>query len=342
MKRFFATAMSLLFLVAWAAPQSPAPAPNDVAGTWSGRISAGNTSADVLLHVTRAADGSLHATLDSLGQNEFDIPAEPVTFTAPVFHFAIERGAGIFDGKLAADGSKVVGTWTQGGEQFPLALSRISDEEARKLAPPPVRVAFVISDGFDMIDLAGPWEVFQDVMDYPNGQMRMLMTMYTVSATRSPVRSSGGATFVPQYTFDDAPPADIVVVPAQSDGSAPVLDWLRKQNAAHKTIMSVCTGAAKLAATGLLDGHPATSHHEAIASFKTSFPKVAWQTSLRWVRSTDNIYTAAGLTSGIDLALHLVEERYGRKVAQDTADYMEYHGADWKQPQAVAAQEGGK
>lgn len=339
MKRVLATAVSLLFLAAWAAAQSPAA---DVAGTWSGRVSAGDSSADVLLHVSRDAGGSLHATLDSLTQNEFDIPADPVTFTAPAFHFAIERGAGIFDGKLAADRSKLAGTWTQGGESFPMVLTRITEEQARTLAPRPVRVAFVISDGFDMIDLAGPWEVFQDVMDYPNGKMRMLMTTYTVSAARTPVRSSGGATFVPQYTFADAPAADIVVVPAQTDGSAPVLNWLRQQNAAHITIMSVCTGASKLAATGLLDGHPATSHHEAIASFKERFPKVAWQTSLRWVRSTDNIYTAAGLTSGIDLALHLVEERYGRKVAQDTADYMEYHGADWKQPQAVAAKEGGK
>jgi transcriptional regulator GlxA family with amidase domain len=79
------------------------------------------------------------------------------------------------------------------------------------------------------------------------------------------------------------------------------------------------------------DRKQATSHHEFIGEFRKAFPNVQWQASRRYVRSDEHTYTAAGLTSGIDLALHLVAVRFGTEVAQRTADYMEYHGDGWKQ-----------
>jgi transcriptional regulator GlxA family with amidase domain len=195
-----------------------------------------------------------------------------------------------------------------------------------------VRVAFVISDGFDVIDFAGPWEVFDDVMlGSGNGDMQMPYELYTVSASQGAVKSSGGAHVVPQYTLGDAPRPDLIVIGAQADNSEPLLAWLRSQHAAQVTIMSVCTGARKLALAGLLDGKQATSHHEFIGEFRKAFPKVQWQASRRYVRSDERTYTAGGLTSGIDLALHLVAVRFGPEVAQRTADYMEYHGDGWKE-----------
>jgi len=195
-----------------------------------------------------------------------------------------------------------------------------------------VRVAFVISDGFDVIDFAGPWEVFDDVMlRSGNGEMDMPYELYTVSASEAAVKSSGGAHVVPQYTLSNAPRPDLIVIGAQADNSEPLLAWLRSQHASEVTIMSVCTGARKLALAGLLDGKQATSHHEFIGEFRKAFPKVQWQASRRYVRSDQHTYTAAGLTSGIDLALHLVAVRFGTEVAQRTADYMEYHGDGWKE-----------
>ena len=195
-----------------------------------------------------------------------------------------------------------------------------------------VRVAFVISDGFDLIDFAGPWEVFQDVMLGPaNDNMDMPYELYTVSSSKSAVTSSGGARVVPQYTLDDAPRPDLIVIGAQSDNGAKLLAWLGSQHASRVTIMSVCTGARKLALAGLLDGKSATSHHEYLAEFQKKFPQVRWQASRRYVRSDETIYTAGGLTSGIDLALHLVAVRFGPQVAQKTADYIEYRGDGWKQ-----------
>ena len=197
---------------------------------------------------------------------------------------------------------------------------------------PKVRVAFVISDGFDLIDFAGPWEVFQDVMlGSDHDAMDMPYELYTVSSSKGAVTSSGGASVVPRYTLEDAPRPDLIVIGAQSDNSARLLAWLGSQHASRVTIMSVCTGARKLALAGLLDGKQATSHHEFLAEFEKKFPQVRWQASRRYVRSDETIYTAGGLTSGVDLALHLVAARFGVDVAQKTADYLEYHGNGWKE-----------
>ena len=305
-----------------------------VIGHWEGKMKVHEGVAQLALHVSRGQDGKLSATLDSISENELGIAVDAVNFADSKLHFEIKGIHGEYDGKVDANGTKISGTWKQGTDSLALDFARVTPDYVKSITPKIVRVAFVISNNFNMIDFAGPWEVFQDTMDHSKGIMRMLMTVYTVSAGREPVKSTGGATVVPEYTFADAPQPDIVVVGAQSDGSEPVLEWLRKQHASGSTIMSVCTGAAKLAATGLMDGRQATTHHEYVDQFKQRFPKVQWQTSRRYVESGDDLYTAAGLTSGIDLALHLVEKRFGRDVAQTTADYMEYHGQDWKQPNA--------
>jgi transcriptional regulator GlxA family with amidase domain len=194
-----------------------------------------------------------------------------------------------------------------------------------------VRVAFVISEGFNMIDFAGPWEVFQDVMlPATGGDMQMPMQVYTVSTGNAPVRSTGGAVMTPQFDLGGAPAPDIVVVGAQSDRSDILMAWLKAQRARGATVMSVCTGASKLARAGLLDGKRATTHHEYLDAFKKQYDSVDWVAGRRFVKAADGVYTAGGLTSGIDLALHLVAERYGEQVAQTTADYMEYRSDGWK------------
>jgi transcriptional regulator GlxA family with amidase domain len=194
-----------------------------------------------------------------------------------------------------------------------------------------IRVAFVVSDRFDLIDFAGPWEVFSDAR---TGSMSSdedgPYELYTVSSAKGAV-TSGGLRVVPQYTLEDAPRPDLIVIGAQMDNSEPLLAWLRAQHASQVTIMSVCTGARKLALAGLLDGKQATSHHEYLGAFRKAFPNVQWQASRRYVHSEERVYTAGGLTSGIDLALHMVAVRFGAEAAQKTADYLEYRGDGWKQ-----------
>ncbi len=193
-----------------------------------------------------------------------------------------------------------------------------------------IRVAFVLTDGATMIDFAGPWEVFQDAMVpqvHPE-HGHDPFELYTVSETKDPLKTSAGMTVVPDYTFADAPTPNIVVVPAQR-GSAGLVPWLQKVSKQSDLVMSVCTGAFKLGAAGLLDGKKATTHHDFYDSFRQRFPKVRLVESQRFVQSDAKTFTAGGLTSGIDLALHIVELYFGREVAQRTADYMEYQSKGW-------------
>ena len=192
----------------------------------------------------------------------------------------------------------------------------------------------MLTDGATMIDFAGPWEVFQDTMVPERGgpmENQHPFDLYTVGASRQPIHTSGGMAVVPDYTFADAPVPKLVVVGAQR-GADGLTDWLTKAHADGAVVMSVCTGAFKLAATGLLDGKPATTHHDFYDHFRERFPKVELVESQRYVESGERLFTAGGLTSGIDLALHVVELYFGRPAAERTAAYMEYQGEGWKQP----------
>jgi transcriptional regulator GlxA family with amidase domain len=183
-----------------------------------------------------------------------------------------------------------------------------------------IRVAFLVSPGSNVIDMAGPWEVFQDVDVEWRGDA---FELYTVAETREPVRLTGGLRVTPDYSVADAPAPHVVVIPAMR-GSAAVHDWLRRVAPSADVVMSVCTGAFQLARAGLLDGRRATTHHDFWDDFAREFPRVTLVRGERWVESDERISTAGGLTSGIDLALRVVERYFGRETAQRTARYMEY------------------
>lgn len=135
---------------------------------------------------------------------------------------------------------------------------------------------------------------------------------------------------IPDYTFDDAPPPAIVVVPAQSGRSPKMLDWIRKMTSQSDVVMSVCTGAYVLGDAGLLKGKPATTHHLYYEEFQKAFPDALLQRNRRFVQSDPVIFTAGGLSSGIDLALHIVKLYVGPAGAEETAKMLEYEGTGWK------------
>jgi transcriptional regulator GlxA family with amidase domain len=198
--------------------------------------------------------------------------------------------------------------------------------EARLVLPEsrPVKVAFVVSDGTTLIDMAGPMQVF-DQIQAPG----IPFQTFTVSQTREPIKA-GTMTIIPDHTFVDAPEADIVVVGAQSGNSQPYLDYLRQMTARGRLMLSVCTGVSKFARAGILDGLEATSHHDYIEQLQRLFPKVHFVPDKAWVHSAPTIYTAGGETSGIELSLHIVELYFDHNVAVKTARYMEYRGPDWQ------------
>jgi putative intracellular protease/amidase len=205
-------------------------------------------------------------------------------------------------------------------------------ETTSSLKPPEkdqIPVAFLISDGAVVIDFCGPWEVFQDAV-IPSRQ-DMPFRLYTVAETKRPIRTSGGMQIIPDYTIANAPAPKVIVIPAQSPPSPAVLDWIRKSSKTTDVTMSVCTGAFVLAKTGLLDGKSATTYHGAFGRFAMTFPNIQLKRGARFVEN-GNLATAGGLSSGIDLALRVVERYYGRDVAQKTAYNMEYQGQGWMNP----------
>lgn len=204
--------------------------------------------------------------------------------------------------------------------------------QTNRLKPPAegsIPVAFLISEGAQMIDFTGPWEVFQDVM--VPGRTDHPFRLYTVSESTSPIRASGGMKIVPDYTFENAPAPKVIVIPAQSPPSQATLEWIRRSAKSADVTMSVCTGAFVLAKTGLLSGKGATTYHGAFVRFANEFPDIQLKRGARFVEA-GNLATAGGLSSGIDLALRVVERYFGREVAQQTAYDLEYQGQGWMNP----------
>ncbi|MBD8872607.1 DJ-1/PfpI family protein [Rhodanobacter sp. DHB23] len=213
-------------------------------------------------------------------------------------------------------------------------LPMLGHAEPKPANQRPIKVAFAISPRVNVMDVAGPWEVFADTsVKDAQGKDVSPYELYTVAANVAPLHSEGanrpGLTITPDYDFTHAPTPDIVVVPAQM-GGAELQAWLRKIHAQHVTIMSVCTGAFQVAHAGLLKDKQATTHHWYFGDFAREFPDVKLIKQVRYVQADPATFTAGGLTSGIDLALHMVADHFGPDVAQQTADFMEYLGTGWK------------
>ncbi len=187
-------------------------------------------------------------------------------------------------------------------------------------APPahPRRVAVLLFDGAEIIDYTGPYEVFE-AAGYD---------VFTVAKTKSPVTTGSGLTVEPKYDFADVPDADILLVPGGDVSAvrkdATTLAWIRKETASDRHTMSVCNGAMTLADAGLLDGLSATATYFWIPKLRAGYPKVHVVDDRRWV-DNGKIITTAGLSAGIDGALHLIDVMEGRGVAQSYALMLEYN-----------------
>src|SRR5205807_8405870 len=141
--------------------------------------------------------------------------------------------------------------------------------------------------------------------------------------TKKPIRTSGGMQILPDYTIQNAPPPKVIVIPAQSQPSPAVLEWIKKSSKTTDVTMSVCTGAFVLAKTGLLSGKSATTYHGAFGRFAIVFPEIQLKRGARFVVN-GNLAPAGGLSSGIDIALYMVISIYGCEGAQKTGFSMEY------------------
>jgi YHS domain-containing protein/putative intracellular protease/amidase len=236
--------------------------------------------------------------------------------------------------------SAALGLLTAGGSAFAEVFAQAKQTnnsaaaELKMLKPPmagKINVAFPISDDVVMIDLVGPWEVFLHV--HVPGRKDNPFFVYTVAETSAPVRGGGQMKVIPNFTFENAPAPELIVIPAQDGKSQALLEWIRRTSKAADLTMSVCTGAFVLASTGLLSGKAATTHHGEYGELAMKYPDVRVIRGARFVESGD-VASAGGLSSGIDLALHIVDRYFGRDVAESTADELEYQGLGWTDPKA--------
>lgn len=193
-------------------------------------------------------------------------------------------------------------------------------------------VAVLLFDGVAVLDFAGPFEVLTRARLEPGFESRRtedeaLFDVFTVAKTTEPVTATGGIVVVPRHSFADAPRIDLLLVPG-GFGTRPLLqdaetiDWIRRTAATARRTASVCTGALLLARAGLLDGRRATTHWGAFGLLTSLARDVTVDREARFV--DDGVMTSAGVASGMDLALHIVETLFGRAVADETARYLEY------------------
>lgn len=200
----------------------------------------------------------------------------------------------------------------------------------------PINVAFVVGPESNLIDVAGPAEVFQDTWAGASLQQTiadtngpflnrpgMPFSAYLVCESTAAIRVGPNLRMLPNYALDNAPAPDVISIGAQSTPSEATLDWIRRNAKTADLTMAVCTGAFVLAKTGLLDGLRATTHHSFYDVFAKAYPQVHLVRGVRYV-DEGRVATAGGLTSGIDLALHVVARYFGEAAADATANWMEF------------------
>jgi len=190
-------------------------------------------------------------------------------------------------------------------------------------------IGIVIFNDVEVLDFCGPFEVFS--LARPAGQTEddsRLFTVLTVAQESRLVRCRGGLLVQPNHTIDDHPPLDILVVPGgpgtrHERGNNQLMDWIADQHRRTQLTTSVCTGAFLLAECGILDGRPATTHWASVQGMRDQYPAIEIRADER-VIDTGHVVTSAGVSAGIDMALHVVARLHGSQTAAWTARRMEY------------------
>lgn len=191
-----------------------------------------------------------------------------------------------------------------------------------------MRIGVALFDGAEELDWAGPWEVLAAwAQGWPDDDVEVL----TVAREAGPVRCAKGLRVVPDHTWSSAPPLDVLVYPGGAGtrrelGDESVLAWLRDVRTSGALMTSVCTGALVYASAGLLAGRPATTWWGALERLAELDPTIEVRPDARFVDSGE-VVTAAGVSAGIDMALHLVARLHSVERAREVRRYIQYDPA---------------
>jgi transcriptional regulator GlxA family with amidase domain len=187
------------------------------------------------------------------------------------------------------------------------------------------RIAIGVFPDAEELDWAGPWEVLAAWADgFPADDI----DVFTVAPARGPVRCAKGLRVLPDHTFDTMPQPDVVIWPGgvgtrPQMQDAPLLARLRELADEGALVTSVCTGSLVLAAAGLLDGRPATTHWSMLESLGRLGENIEVRPDDRFV-DTGDVITAAGVSAGIDMALHLIARLHSPERAAEVRRYIQY------------------
>ena len=187
------------------------------------------------------------------------------------------------------------------------------------------RIAVALFDGAEELDFAGPWEVLAAwAMQWPDDGVEV----FTVARTAEPVTCAKGMRVLPDHTWESAPPIDVLVYPGgrgsrRELADPTVLDRLRTLGEGETLMTSVCTGSLVFAAAGLLRDRPATTWWGSLDTLVELDPTIEARPDDRFVDSGE-VVTAAGVSAGIDMALHLVARLHSVERARDVKRYIQY------------------
>jgi transcriptional regulator GlxA family with amidase domain len=187
-----------------------------------------------------------------------------------------------------------------------------------------MNIGILLFDDVEVLDFCGPFEVFSVAAKIGAPPF----TVFTLAERAGLVRAVGGLKVQPDYTIDDHPPINLLLVPGgwgtrHEVDNTRLIDWIRAQDAQTEITTSVCTGAFLLGRAGLLQGRRVTTHWGSIERLRRALPGVTVLDDARFV-DEGKIVTAAGISAGIDMALHLVARLQSEDLAHQTARQMEY------------------
>ncbi len=187
-------------------------------------------------------------------------------------------------------------------------------------------VGILIFDNAEVLDFAGPFEVFSVTSELNNFE---LFNVFTVAENRNPISAVNGLSVNPKYDYKNSPHIDILIIAGgfgvrKQVQNKNTLNWIRSMHQQTEYTISICSGAMLLGTLGLLDYKPYCTHHEVYEDIIEMVPTGIPQKDKRFF-GVDKMYTSGGISAGIDLSFHIVEKIHGAQIAQKTARYMEYN-----------------
>jgi transcriptional regulator GlxA family with amidase domain len=192
------------------------------------------------------------------------------------------------------------------------------------------QVGILLFDNIEVLDFCGPFEVFSVTRLNEEKRREELspFNVFLVAEIKDPIVTTGGMKVLPDYDLNDCPVLDVLVVPGgwgtrKEMNNERLLTWIADRSREVEALTSVCTGALLLGKAGLLDGKRATTHWRSLDWMQELFPKTSVEKQLHFVED-GSLFTSAGISAGIDMALKVVSHYFGEATARATAKHMEY------------------